>query len=154
MRTSVPDMTELPFVDEHRVLIAAAPDEVWRALLARVPRFGASEMFARLVGADPARASGGPLAEGATMPGFRVAEASPLRRLRLTGRHHFSRYQLALTLTQQPDGTLLAATTTAEFPGLLGGIYRLCVIGSRGHQVLVRGLLRDVRRLAEVDTAA
>ncbi|NUT36733.1 MAG: hypothetical protein HOV79_27070 [Hamadaea sp.] len=147
-------MTDLPFVDEHRVLIAAGPQEVWLALMARVPGFSASETFARLIGAEPRRASGGPLAEGATLPGFRVAEATPTHLVRLTGRHRFARYQLALTLTPQPGGTLLAATTHAEFPGLLGGLYRLGVIGSRGHLILVRRLLRDVRRLAETPGAA
>jgi hypothetical protein len=140
---------ELPFVDEHRVLIHAPASAVWRALVAQIPRFASSGTFARLLGASPNRAAGLPIAEGATLPGFRVAEAVPEHRLRLVGRHHFSRYQLLMTLTTQSGGTLLSAATSAAFPGPHGRVYRLFVIGSRAHRVLVVRLLRDVRRRAE-----
>ncbi|MFF5171522.1 SRPBCC family protein [Micromonospora sp. NPDC000089] len=139
----------LPFVDEHRTLVAAPADVVWRALAVQVPRFAAAENFARLVGAVPSRAAGDVLTEGATLPGFAVAEADPGRRLRLAGRHRFSRYALTLSLTPAAGGTTLSARTDAAFPGPLGAAYRLMVIGSGAHAVLVRRLLRDVRRRAE-----
>lgn len=143
------DTPPLPLVDEHRVLIAAPADVVWRALAVQVPRFADAGAFARLLGAVPARAAGQGLAEGVTLPGFAVAEAVPGRRLRLAGRHRFSRYALVLTLTEAPGGTTLSARTDAAFPGPLGAAYRLVVIGSGAHAVFVRRLLRDVRRRAE-----
>jgi hypothetical protein len=147
-------MDGLPFVDEHRVAIAAPTAEVWRALVVRLRRFGGSEAVARLLGADPGRAAGEPLDEGATVVGFAVAESIPEQRVRLVGRHRFSRYALELDLAVQPDGTTLSALTYAEFPGLRGALYRGLVIGSGAHRVLVRRLLRDVRRHAEQTASA
>jgi hypothetical protein len=122
---------------------------VWHALAERTRRFGGSEAFARLLGAEPGRAKGTPLDEGATIVGFAVASAVPCERVSLVGRHRFSRYALVLDLTANLAGTTLAALTYAEFPGLRGSIYRGLVIGSGAHRVLVRRLLRDVRRQAE-----
>jgi hypothetical protein len=139
----------LPFVDEHRVLVSAPAFVVWSALAAQIPQFTGSGTFVRLLGASPNRTAGEPVATSATLPGFRIAEAVPERRLRLIGRHHFSRYQLLFTLAEHTSGTLLSATTYAAFPGPHGRVYRLIVIGSRVHRVLVIRLLRDVRRRAE-----
>ena len=135
----------LPFVDEQRTLVPAPPDQVWQRLLVRVPRFADAERFVALLGARPRRFSGGPLEQGATLPGFEVAEAVPGRRLRLTGRHHFSRYALVLTLAEEGGGTWLSARTYAAFPGLHGLAYRTLVIGSGAHHFLVARLLRSVR---------
>ena len=135
----------LPFVDEQRTLVPAPAGEVWERLLARVPRFADAETFAGLLGARPRRSSGGPLTEGATLPGFEVAEAVPGRLLRLTGSHHFSRYTLVLTLAEEDGGTWLSARTYAEFPGLRGFAYRALVIGSGAHHLFVARLLRGVR---------
>ena len=140
----------LPFVDEHRVLVAAPADAVWRALTRRSPRRRpAAAALVRLLGTEPRTASGDDLAEGATIPGFRVAAVDPGRRVRLAGRHRFSRYALELTLAEAPDGTALTARTFAAFPGLRGRAYRRAVIGSGAHRVLVGRLLRGVRRRAE-----
>jgi len=141
----------LPFVDEHHVLVAAHAPTVWRCLGRQLagPRFAAPGALVYLVGTQPRRASGAPLAEGSTLPGFVVAEAVPEHRARLTGRHHFSRYALTLTLVTEPAGTLLTAYTHAEFPGPLGQVYRGLVIGSGAHRVLVPRLLRAVRHQAE-----
>lgn len=144
---------ELPLVDEHHMLISASPSAVWVALTAQIRGFARSGAFASLVGATPSRSSCGPVDDGATLPGFRVAEAVPEHRLRLTGHHHFSRYQLLLTIAEQPNGTVVTACTRAEFPGLPGTIYRLLVISSRIHRTLVIRLLRDVRRRAETTTS-
>lgn len=142
---------DLPFIDEHRVLVAAPADAVWRSLGAHLasPRFSASEVYARLVAAEPNRASGTPLAEGSTLPGFRVAEAVPGQRARLTGRHLFSRYALTLSATAEAGGTALSALSHAEFPGPHGLVYRGLVIGTGAHRIFVRHLLHSVRRRAE-----
>lgn len=140
---------ELPFVDEHRVVVDAPADAVWRALARRPPPPGpATGALVRVLGAEPRRTSGEPFTPGATIPGFRVAAAEPGRRVRLTGRHRFSRYALELTLAEGPDGTTLGARTFAAFPGLRGRAYRLVVIGSGAHRVLVRRMLRGVGRRA------
>lgn len=147
-----PDLgSDLPFVDEPQVLVSAPAAAVWRSLARQVarPRLGGAEALAHLLAAEPRRASGTPLREGATLPGFAVAEAVPERRLRLTGRHRFSQYALTFTLDAEPGGTMLSARTDARFPGLHGWVYRQLVIGSGAHRVFVTRLLRAVRRQAE-----
>jgi hypothetical protein len=150
--TNFPDVVnDLPFIDEHRVLISAPALVVWRSLTTQMTRSrrAGTEAFAHLLGAEPRRASEGPLGEGSTLPGFAVAEAVPGRRLRLSGRHRFSTYALILTLVTRSDGTMLSARTHAEFPGFRGNVYRRLVIGSGAHRVLIVRLLRSVRRRAE-----
>jgi len=71
-----------------------------------------------------------------------VAEAEPGRRLALRGRHRFANYRLTFIF----DGGLLRAQTHAEFPGILGRLYRAAVIGSGGHRIITRHMLRQVAR--------
>ncbi|MBS2964400.1 hypothetical protein KGA66_15185 [Actinocrinis puniceicyclus] len=143
--------TDLPFIDEHQVVVAAPAAVVWQSLTARIikTRLGVSEAFARAVAARPSEATGTLLDEGSTMPGFAVAECVPGDHLTLVGSHRFSRYVLRFGLTEQPGGTVLSARSNAEFPGLPGRAYRQFVIGSGGHRVLVGRLLRSVARSAE-----
>ncbi|MET9736331.1 hypothetical protein ABZZ79_38635 [Streptomyces sp. NPDC006458] len=146
-------LTGLPFVDEHRVLVAADAAQVWRTLTEVVgrKRGGRSEAYARLVRAEPAAASGPPLELGSTLPGMRVVESVPGVRAVLTGRHFFSRYTLLVALEPEPDGpgTVLVAGTYAVFPGPFGFVYRQLVIESGAHTKAVRGLLAKVRDRAE-----
>jgi hypothetical protein len=139
----------LPFVDEHHVVVAAGAAAVWQTLTGVVgrKRVGRSEAYARLVGAEPAAASGSALEEGSTLPGMRVVESVPGCRAVLAGRHFFFRYTLVLELESAPDGsgTVLRAATYAVFPGPLGFVYRQLVIGSGAHGKLVRRLLAEVR---------
>ncbi|WP_432137549.1 hypothetical protein [Streptomyces sp. bgisy154] len=91
-----------------------------------------------------------PPVPGSALPGFRVAGAVPGRELTLVGRHRFSAYALIFHLEAAGAGrTLLRAETRAVFPGPLGRLYRLLVIGTRGHVLAVRRLLAEVRRHAE-----
>jgi hypothetical protein len=136
-----------PFLDRHEVVVAASPQAVWEALPAVLPG-AAAGVYARLVGADPARSAGVVPDEGAAVPGFRVEASEPPRRLRLAGRHRFSRYVLEFTLEPAPGGTRLAATSHAAFPGLLGTAYRALVVGSGGHGLVVPAMLRAVGRRA------
>jgi hypothetical protein len=140
-------LTGLPFIDERRVHIAAPPGAVWTELAAQARRIGAGRAawYAPLVGADPRQASGVPLTEGATLPGFTVVASVPGRHLLVRGRHRFSRYALELTLTSAADGTDLTARTNATFPGATGWCYRQLVITSGAHAVLVGRLLRTIR---------
>jgi hypothetical protein len=43
----------------------------------------------------------------------------------------------------------IAARSSAEFPGLHAKLYRAVVIGSGGHGVGVRGILRSIKAEAE-----
>ena len=140
---------DLPFVDEHRVFVSAPAHAVWRGLTEQIPRFASSGTFADLLATEPRRASGTSLDQGATLPGFKVAQVVEGHRMVLTGRHRFSRYALILTLTQQTDGTMLRARTQAEFPGFRGSVYRQLVIGSGMHAVVVNRLLRRISRAAQ-----
>jgi hypothetical protein len=145
-----PAAADLPYIDEHRVLVAAPASAVWRAIARQFGRPGRhAEAYAHLVAADPRRSSGRLFDEGATVPGFAVADVAPERSVRLVGRHLLSRYALVLTLHEQPDGTLLSARTYAEFPGLHGRVYRALVIGTGAHRGLVGRILRGIRHRAE-----
>ena len=140
---------DLPFVDEHRVLVAAPVGEVWRALIERVEsRLSGPKLLVRVLRAEPAHASDPPFGPGSTLRGFAVDEVVPERLIRLTGRHRFSRYELLFTLSQRADGVLLAARTHAAFPGVPGFLYHNLVIGSGAHRIVTRRLLEGVSRRA------
>lgn len=150
------EISALPFVDVHTVLVDAEPAVVWRAAGEAVHESfagGSSERVARLLGcADPAASGPRPPALGATVPGFRVVSAVEGRELALAGSHRFSAYVLVLRLEREgPGSTRLRAETRAAFPGPAGRVYRLLVIGTRGHRLAVRRLLARIRRRAEAD---
>ncbi|WP_242343814.1 DUF2867 domain-containing protein [Anaeromyxobacter terrae] len=137
-------MDQLPYIDEHSQQVDASADVVWTSLLKVLRReMGGSAPIARILGCDPAQGTaefaGRP---GDAVPGFRVVEADPGRRLALRGRHRFSDYALTFVL----DGDRLRAQTHAAFPGVLGRLYRAAVIGSGGHRLATRRLLRQVAR--------
>ncbi|MDN3352013.1 hypothetical protein [Actinomadura sp. DC4] len=140
-------MTAPPFLDEHRTVVAADAEEVWRALVETLDRtFSRAGGYARTVRCADATSSGPrPLAEGSTIPGFRVASATPGSELVLAGRHRFSVYTLTFRLEAAGAGrSLLRAESRAAFPGLAGGVYRLLVVGTGGHVIGVRRLLASV----------
>lgn len=153
--TSPSSRDALPLIDEHTVVIPAPVDEVWPSLLDTVDRPGSRPLtlYTSLIGCEATTASGPrPLAEGATIPGFRVAVAIPQQELTLEGRHRFSNY--ALTYRLEPHGrgsSRLRAESRADFPGLGGRAYRLLIVGTRMHVVAVRRILNAVRRRSERD---
>ena len=129
----------LPFVDEHMRPVAAPVDATWQAVHAVMtsPPSGRTERYARLVGARDG------------LP-FAVAEAAPPHRLVLVGEHRFSRYSLVFTVDELGSGlTALRAETWAEFPGVLGRLYRAAVIDTRAHVVAVGRMLERIARRAE-----
>jgi hypothetical protein len=147
-------ITSLPHVDEHATVIDAGAEAVWRSLGETLDRsFSRPRVagYARLVGsADRTAAGPRPPAEGSTFPGFRVVSAIPGRELVLAGCHRFSSYALIFRLDQiGPQRSRLRAETRATFPGLMGGVYRLLVIGTGGHVVGMRRMLATIRRRAE-----
>lgn len=136
------DDVELPYLDEHRLGIAAPRDLVWAALMRYVASLGVSEggPLARLLGTEP-------------RTGFAVSRAVPGQQLNLSGRHRFARYTLVFEVAEVPDGqTVLCARSYADFPGLHGRAYRALVIGTRFHVVATRRLLRSIRRLVPEPT--
>ena len=152
-------IARLPRVDEHATTIDAGVDEVWRALLealdagfARAP----ASAYARLVGCHDHTSSGPrPLAEGSTLPGFRVVSARPGAELVLAGRHRFSSYALIFRLDEiGAHRSRLRAETRATFPGPAGAVYRLLVIGTGGHAVAVGRMLAKVQRRTSVPHSA
>lgn len=146
--------SELPWVDEHAIELAATPAVVWPALLRTVERITAGRAapgYARAVGCADTEAGGPrPLEVGSTVPGFHVAALTPERLVVLRGSHHFSDYALVFRL--EPLGgvrTRLIAETRADFPGLKGRAYRALVIGTRMHVLAVRRVQRGVARRLE-----
>jgi hypothetical protein len=147
----------LPFLDEHETTISSGVDDVWPVLIDTLDRAlsrAGMASYARAVGCADCTASGPrPLAEGSTMPGFRVISAIPGSELVLEGSHRFSSYALIFRLEQVGSGRCrLRAETRAAFPGLAGGVYRLLVVGTRGHVVAVRRLLSATRRRSDPRT--
>ncbi|HET6361437.1 MAG TPA: hypothetical protein VFH11_05210 [Gemmatimonadota bacterium] len=84
-----------------------------------------------------------------TLAGFRVASADPPRRLTLEGSHRFSRYRLTFEIEPAGGGARVRALTHAEFPGIRGALYRSAVVGSGGHRIVTRRILKSIARRAE-----
>jgi hypothetical protein len=126
----------LPLLDEHRVLVDADPAVVWPA----VERYAHSlahadhAVLGRVLGTVPTS-------------GFELAEEVEPRRVVLTGRHRFARYRLVFSLEEEPGpATRLSALSFAAFPGARGRLYRGLLLGTRGHVLAVRHMLRRIRR--------
>lgn len=135
-------------------MIGAPRERAWTALIATVRGLGRTvpSALAGPWGLQPARAQGdwsaAPRA-GDCLPGFVVERSRPQRELALRGRHRFARYALVFELDETAGGgCTLRARSYAAFPGLKGRAYRALVIGTGGHRVMVRRLLRDVARRA------
>jgi hypothetical protein len=136
---------ELPFIDEHRQRVEAPPDAVWAALSKVLRGMSGASRLARILGCDPLDGTPGFSGQrGETVPGFRVVESVPGRRLALGGRHRFASYVLTFVI----DGGQLRALTHAGFPGLQGKLYRAAVIGTGAHRIVTRRLLRQIARAA------
>ena len=146
-------LESLPFVDEHYIEIAASPDQVWEALvrgLGGTGRGSVATSASRLLGCAQTEAAGEPGEIGSTVPGFVVTRAVKPAVLALMGEHRFSEYALIFRILEKPSGlVLLSAQTRAEFPRLRGRVYRSLVIGTRGHVVATKSILRSVRKRAE-----
>lgn len=144
-------MQPLPFIDEHEVAIAADLETAWRALVGESERvLGGPEpgWFGRFLRVSPAAATGrwSPDPEvGSARPGFEVVDVQRPSLISLRGQHRFSRYRLDFELSAAgTDRSILRARSWAEFPGVAGSVYRAVVIGSGGHGVIVRRMLRRI----------
>ncbi|WP_245847319.1 hypothetical protein [Mycobacterium szulgai] len=117
-------MERLPYIDGHAIWLHASASDVWSALLSKMCR-------------DPDDPTTVPL-------GFRLEQADAPHRLTLKGRHPFAVYRLVFEVDRDGDGARLRALTFAAFPGLHGKVYRALVIGSGGHRIVVRRMLRRI----------
>lgn len=133
--------------------MAASPEATWRALTAAVTGGSnrrAGRVYARLVGATHVNISGQPGTVGSTVAGFIVTAANEPSELVLEGAHRFGIYRLGLYVDDLGDGTSrLRAETNAAFIGVAGRIYKLFVIDSRAHVLLVRRMLTGIKGRAE-----
>ena len=141
-------------VDEHTVAVAAAPELVWDATVESLgSSFSApwTRWLARLLRADPAVASGWTQpAVGSAVPGFRIVAAHRPDLLVVAGRHRFSRYGIVFRIEPVAGGRARCrAESRADFPGLPGRLYRLAVIGSGGHVIAVRRMLKGITQAAQ-----
>ena len=150
-------IASLPPIDEHAVEIEAGADRTWEALVATLPRVfdtGASARAAAALGCSHTEAKGEPSVIGSTLPGFIVSRSIRPASLALLGQHRFSRYALVFRIDElDARRSRLRAETRADFPGRRGRAYRGLVIGTRGHVLVVRRILRSVRRRAEASPA-
>ena len=147
-------ISQLPHLDTHQTVMAAGVDDVWPVLAETLERTFSRAIaagYSRAVGCTDCTASGPrPLAEGSTVPGFRVVEAVPGSALVLEGHHRFSSYALIFHLDDVGRGrSRLRAESRAAFAGWAGGAYRMLVVGTGGHAVTVRRLLAVVKCRAE-----
>jgi hypothetical protein len=126
-------MERLPYIDEHAITVEANREEAWSALL-------------RVMCRDPRDPS--------TVPtGFVLEEARAPGRFALKGRHPFAVYRLVFELVsepseQAPHRTRMRAQTWADFPGIHGKVYRALVIGTGGHRIVVRKMLKRIAAAA------
>ncbi|APE16930.1 hypothetical protein K0O64_03195 [Mycolicibacterium pallens] len=121
-------MERLPYIDEHAITVPANRATTWHAVL-------------RTMCSNPD--------DPTTVPfGFTLDTAEQPDRFALRGRHWFAKYKLIFLLTDTDTGTRVAAQTWAAFPGFKGKIYRALVIGSGGHRVVVRRMLKHIAEQA------
>ena len=149
------NLEELPFIDRHSVEVEAGPQATWDALVGvLVGTLGSSgsKLAARALGCTELEETHLPLAEGGSIPGFRIVTFAPTTELTLAGEDRFSRYRLGFSLEPAATGrTQLAAATSAAVPGLHGRLFRTLVVGSGAHALVTRRLLKTVGQAAETE---
>jgi hypothetical protein len=146
-------LQDLPAIDEHSIEIDAPAEAAWAALFPTLtsafdsPR---ARRMARALDCRETEAEGDLRHPGGTLPGFVVARSVAPVMLALMGAHRFARYALVFRIDLLPgQRSRVRAETRASFPGAKGRAYRAAVIGTRGHVLVVRSLLRALRKRAE-----
>ena len=120
------------------------------AVFERVTTRPAWRTIAMALRCKPDHATGSPDAIGASVPGFRVMRCVAPTEWTLEGEHLFSHYSLTFRITPlDSDHCRVNAESCAVFPGLRGAAYRALVIGTGGHVIGVRGILRKIKIAAE-----
>ncbi len=126
----------LPLLDQHSATLQASQSAVWQA----VRRYGCGlaqsdhVVLGWILGTEP-------------RSGFELAEGIEGERLELTGQHRFARYRLVFELdAEASNATRLSIVSFAAFTGTRGRLYRGLLLGTRGHVLAVRRMLRTIRR--------
>jgi hypothetical protein len=126
----------LPLLDKHSATLHASQAAVWQAVRRYACGLAQSDhvVLGRVLGTEP-------------RSGFEFAEEVEGERLVLTGRHRFARYHLVFELDAKPsNATNLSILSFAAFPGARGRLYRALLMGTRGHVLAVRHMLRSIQR--------
>lgn len=146
-------LEQLPVLDEHSVEIEAPAERTWDELFPALQRTLDTDFarhHTRRLRAIETDAHGDLHHPGGTLPGFVVSRAIEPVMLALLGEHSLSRYALVLRIDLLPgQRSRLRVETRAEFVAGRGRLYRMMLIGSGSHRVLVNRVLRGVKRGAE-----
>ena len=126
-------MERLPYIDEHAITVDADREKTWSALL-------------RVMCRDPRDPS-------TVLTGFALDEARAPERFALKGRHPIADYRWVFELDNAAAGTRVRSATWAAFPGIHGKVYRALVIGTGGHRVAVRRMLKRIAAQALAEGA-
>lgn len=149
---SVP-LESLPPIDEHSVEVDAPAEATFAALFPTLEQaLGGSlaRRYTKRVGAAQTEAGGDLHHPGGTLPGFIVTRAIPPVMLALAGEHRFAEYAVVFRIDLLPgQRSRVRLETRAEFHGTRGRFYRIGVLGTRGHVLVVRRMLRSIKRRAE-----
>lgn len=146
-------LERLPPVDEHSIEVDAPAEASWAAVFPTLQKAmdgRLSRALAHRLGAEQEESSGDLHHPGGVLPGFVVSRAVPPVMLALLGEHRFSKYALVVRIDLLPgQRSRVRIETRASFPGKRGSTYKAAVVGTRGHVVVVRSLLRAIRKRAE-----
>lgn len=146
-------LEKLPPIDEHEIEVDAPAEASWAALFPTLEesfdtRFG--RRYSERIGAVDTDCHGDLHHPGGTVPGFVVSRAIAPVMLALLGKHRFSDYAVVFRIDLLPgQRSRVRLETRAQFDGTRGRIYKAGVIGTGGHAIMVRRLLRSIKRRAE-----
>jgi len=143
----------LPPIDEHSIEIDAPAETAWAALFPTLNRSFDGPLagtFARRLGCAQTEASGDLHHPGGTLPGFVVCRSVAPVMFAMLGEHRFSAYAVVFRIDLLPGQRCrVRIETRADFPGIKGKLYKAAVIGTRGHVLVIRSILRSLKKRAE-----
>jgi hypothetical protein len=146
-------LEQLPRIDEHEIDVDAPADASWAALFPTLEKALGGKFAHRYIErlhAAETEAHGDLHHPGGTLPGFTVTRAIAPVMLALAGKHHFAQYAVVFKIDLLPgQRSRVRLETRAQFTGARGHLYRVGVLGTRLHVIVVSRVLRAVRRRAE-----
>lgn len=149
-------LEKLPSLDEYSIEVNAPAEASWAALFPTLTKATDGKVGRRLaerLQCEQTDSEGDLHHPGGTLPGFVVSRAVAPVMLALLGEHRFSSYALVVRIDLLPaQRSRVRIETRASFPGARGRIYRSLVIGTGGHRFAVHGMLRAIRKRAELST--
>lgn len=146
-------LEQLPAIDEHSIEIDAPAEATWAALFPTLSetlggRFSRA-ITTRLDG-SPTEVAGDLHHPGGTLPGFVVCRSIAPVMFAMIGSHRFANYAIVIRIDLLPGQRSRARLESrADFPGAKGRLYKALVVGTRGHVIAVRMILRILKRRAE-----